>query len=461
MSFRESLGPRFIGAEVLVQIAQKRLTGTLSWNDSTTSLEIIFVVGRPQVLIDASGAQRRERDSVESALEGLALALSGYCLFEDLELSDVAHYESLRLDTPGMILKTVLHDLSSADIDAIWEARLRYEVRATSLFERVSAAVGKFNGTRLERPSLTQSVGQLLAGTSSDVRRSWIALLVMGAFDVVSIPEPDHVVEEELPSASSELSEEEISRRRVLADIKDAHRQFQGANYYELLGVAQNAPVEAVNRAFGQKEKLWNSDQYVSCDLGDARGLLDELYLGVQGAHDVLGDAEKRAAYDAMLERKAKGFAVDPKVIFEAEEFFRRGQVLVRRGNEEAAEPLLRKAIELNKGDFEFWAYLGFATYGARGPEAVEEALQLLNHAEEGDSQLDCVYEFQGRIARSEGNFIIAKEKLSKALVMNPENWEAERELQVVNTRLEDEVPPQWNLPNALKGLLGKRGPGA
>jgi tetratricopeptide (TPR) repeat protein len=459
MSFRESLGPRFIGAEVLVQIAHKRLTGTLTWNDSTTSVEIIFVVGRPQVLIDASGAQRSERESMEHALERLALALSGFCLFEDLELSDVAHHESLRLDTPGMILKTVLHDLSSADIDAIWEARLRYEVRATPLFERVSAAVGKFNGTRLERPSLTQTVGQLLAGTSSDVRRSWIALLVLGAFDVVSIPEPDYVAEEELPlpSTSAELSEEEISRRRVLADIKDAYRQFQGANHYELLGVSQESPVEAVDRAFAQKEKLWNSDQYATSDLGDARALLDELYLGVQAAHDVLGDQDKRADYDSMLERKAKGFAVDPKVIFQAEEFFRRGQVLVRRGNDEAAEPLLRKAIDLNKGDFEFWAYLGFAIYGARGPEAVEEALQALSHAEEGDGELDCVYEFQGRIARSEGNFIIAKEKLSKALVMNPENWEAERELQVVNTRLEDEVPPQWNLPNALKGLLGKR----
>ena len=196
MSFAESLGPRLLGAEVLVRIAQKRGSGTLQWTDSNSSAGIVFVAGRPQVLLDINGNETGDKGELEKALRTLAIASSGTCTFESQDLSDVVHHESHRLDTLGLVLMAVVRDLQPVQIDSFWDARMRYEVRLTSLFERLAAAVTKFNDFSLERPEGIRTIGQLLAGGTTEKHRAWITLIVLGALEVVNVPEPQSQVSE-------------------------------------------------------------------------------------------------------------------------------------------------------------------------------------------------------------------------------------------------------------------------
>ena len=94
MNFAESLGPRLLGAEILVRIAQRRDSGLLQWTDSSAVVGIIFVAGRPQVLLQSNGTEVDDKRELERTLRNLSIAFRGTRSFEKRELSDVAHHES-------------------------------------------------------------------------------------------------------------------------------------------------------------------------------------------------------------------------------------------------------------------------------------------------------------------------------------------------------------------------------
>ena len=460
MNFAESLGPRLLGAEILVRIAQRRDSGLLQWADSSDVVGIIFVAGRPQVLLQSNGTEQGDKSALERALRDLSIASGGTCSFEKKELSDVAHHESFRLDTLGLVLTAVVRELQSAQIDSFWDARMRYEVRPTSIFERLASTVAKLNECTIERPQSVRTVGQLLTGCSIEEQRAWIALIVLGAMEVVHVPQPatekNPTFEDASDTLVETLSQKEIERRRVIQDIQDAHAQLEDMNHYQVLGVSMRASPETVNGAFLEKAKLWHSDQYAGMDLGEAAKLLADLFTRAEQAHQVLMNEDERKNYDFILDRKSKGLPIDPKIILEAEGLFRRAQVLFRRGNIPAAEPLLREAVALNKGEPEFWAYLGYTIYVVHGRSGLKEALRALDTAEGGAPELDCVFEFQGRIARNEGDFVLARRKLLKAVELNPYNRDAERELRVINMR-EEVTPDESGFSKALKGLFKRK----
>jgi len=150
--------------------------------------------------------------------------------------------------------------------------------------------------------------------------------------------------------------------------------------------------------------------------------------------------------------RRRQGLPTDVNVILEAEGLFRKGQALIRRGQAANAEPVLRQAVEMNKGEAEFWTYLGFAIYSAKGSASVKEARDAINKSLEMDEKLAVAHEFLGRIARVEGNLRLAKRELNTAIEMDPKNVDAERELRLLNMRTTN---PELKAGKGIGGLLG------
>jgi len=86
--------------------------------------------------------------------------------------------------------------------------------------------------------------------------------------------------------------------QRELLDL--AARGTRISNY-ELLGIDPSADRGAIRNAYVERSKRFHPDRYASKKVGGFGQLLAEAFKKMTDAHIVLSDADKRAAYDAIL----------------------------------------------------------------------------------------------------------------------------------------------------------------
>ena len=247
--------------------------------------------------------------------------------------------------------------------------------------------------------------------------------------------------------AEDTLSSDLSPQLRVrLQEIDRVFASLDTMTHYQVLGLEATAGTELVKGAYLAAAKRWHSDSYAGVALGARARRLETIFARVGEASTVLSDPAQRKGYDFLLERERQGLPTDVAVIIEAEGLFHRAQNLVRRGQGVAAAALLRRAVELNKGEAEFWAYLGYATYLEHGQAQLSQALDALRKAGDMNDKLDVVSEFQGRIAHAEGRPDDAVRHLKRALALNPKNREAERELRLISMRKDKQASSSGGL---------------
>jgi len=78
-------------------------------------------------------------------------------------------------------------------------------------------------------------------------------------------------------------------------------REWFEKDYYEVLGVSQDASAKDVTRAYRKLAKQYHPD----ANPGDAAA--EEKFKEISAANDVLGDAEKRKEYDEVRRMVASG----------------------------------------------------------------------------------------------------------------------------------------------------------
>lgn len=219
------------------------------------------------------------------------------------------------------------------------------------------------------------------------------------------------------------------------SDIKALHQKLASISHYALLGVPKDAAADVIRKAYLEVAKRWHADRLVKAEIGDAaRAQAEDIFRQAGEASRILLDAQERQSYDWVISRKDQGLPTDASAVVEAEGLFHRAEGLVRRGQAAQAEPMLRKAVALNKGEAEYWAYLGYAIFLLQGQNGRSEAKRALDEAVRLNAKLDVAYEFMGRMAHSLGE-ADAQAHLHKALALNPKNVSAQRELRLLNMR--------------------------
>jgi curved DNA-binding protein CbpA len=463
--FEETLSPTSLGAQLLARIGRERRDGMLIWEVEGKQRKIYFKSGRPEVVVDSAGVESSRKEHVVTIVRALAAAAGGRCVMwpPDKELA-----VALGLDTLGEALVGVSRGLRVEDLTQIIAARREEKVEATAAFAKLAPLVSQLVGATVTAPAAATSLGAVLEGASEPQQRGIIALLTLGGLSAVAAPTPKSA-----PSArpsvgaakSSQATDKSSPRkaplptdpegRRVVLEILQAYDKALNASHYEILGVDEKVTPELAREAYFKQAKRWHSDRFSGIDIGPEAGeMVQELFRRAGEAQKVLTDPEQRKSYDFVRERQAKGLPTDVNVILEAEGMFQKAQVLVRRGQAAGAEPLLRKAVEMNKGEAEFWCYFGFAVHAAKGQAGVREAREALNRSLEMNPKLAVAHEFLGRIARIEGQLGEAQKELKIALQMNPKNHEAERELRLMNMR-GDKGRESDEAGKGLSGLLG------
>ena len=97
----------------------------------------------------------------------------------------------------------------------------------------------------------------------------------------------------------------------------------------------------------------------------------------ISKAYAVLSNPHQRAEYDAA--QSSDEGPIDTERLANAESLYRKGEILLRRGNFKAAVEFLRPAVELWPDEAEYCSALGWALYqadalGARTQSATPRA---------------------------------------------------------------------------------------
>lgn len=236
-------------------------------------------------------------------------------------------------------------------------------------------------------------------------------------------------------------------------DIQTAHDVAKNQDFYQRLGVAETASQEEIRKAYFEMAKRWHSDKFSGVELGNARSTLERLFGFMSEAHATLGDAAKRKDFDLLRQRKAQGLPTDVGTILDAEDAFKRGQMLLTRGSPEAALTELEKAMAGNSGEAEFHAAYGLALYLAKNDS--ERAIAALKKSLEMSDKSATAHEYLGRVYRGLNKVPEARKHFNKCLELDPKNISAQRELRLMNMR-ESSKPASAPAKGGLFGLFKK-----
>lgn len=418
------LSPAAVGAEVLREVARRRATGVLAWERPAGLAQLELAGGRA---VRGSGAGLQgadEHDSARIVVRAFGCGVRGAYRFIEREVKS----SDGSLDPLGEALVGVVTAMTPVQLDLVWKARSDVAVSRGPSFDMLQAACAEVGAPAVPVTDEVVRLSDLVAGAPISMQRAVAGQLFLGGLAVRSAAG----IGRKTPAG---FKSNDPRTRAAVAEIDAGYEQLQTQSLYEALGVPKNASVEVVRKAYLEAAKRWHSDRFAGMQLGDAAAKAEEIFRRIGEAQRILVDPEQRKAYDFVLERQAQGLPTDPAVILEAEGLFKKAQGLVRRGQGAQALPMLERAVELNKGEPEFWIYLGFSLYSAKGTGAREQAERHIKHGLEMRDKMDVAYEFLGRIARVENRFEEAKKHFKKALDINPKNVEVERELRLIAMR--------------------------
>lgn len=251
--------------------------------------------------------------------------------------------------------------------------------------------------------------------------------------------------------------------RQGLADVERIHGAMKRQTHYELLGVQKGADVPTVRTQFRALARTFHVDRFTRYGLpAETIKIVQEVFIAINRAHDVLTDPEKRREYDAHLELAARGQRVGPSAgspdmgaIFRSETLVRDGVMLLRNGNAAAAKPKFEEALEASAGDVVARAGLAFSEFlllhsGGALQEADKARVRLEEIVADQPAR-DEPYLYLGRVHRTRGDVNKAMALFKRALDVNPRCAEAASELRHLQRKAET---PQDKSPG---GLFGRK----
>jgi tetratricopeptide (TPR) repeat protein len=216
--------------------------------------------------------------------------------------------------------------------------------------------------------------------------------------------------------ASADTADGSDDAVALRAELLDRHARLDALDHYTLLGIARNADAAAVKRAYFQAAKRYHPDALTRLGLADLRAAAGEIFARIAKAHAVLVDPAERRAYDAAGDDAA---AEDAQRLASAETFFRKGDILLRKGAFRDALQFLGPAVELWPEDSAYRCALGWALYkqAKSDPAAARDHLRA---AVELDGRSAVAHYRLGVVLRSLGERDAAEAALARAKALDP-----------------------------------------
>ncbi len=215
-------------------------------------------------------------------------------------------------------------------------------------------------------------------------------------------------------------------------------------NHFELLGVAQDADAETVNKAFFDRARRYHPDTLRAHVAPEILALAVELQAALNDAYRTLNHPAARAAYIQKIEPKRA--APSKQTESDALMAFEMAKVHLRKGAAPEARAELERAHTINPKDPQYAAFYAWsmimdknfdrATALSKGRELLEEAIETARRDGPKDPILIGQWHYYlGRLHRDKDEMDLAVTNYDKALALNPHLREARMEKRVIEMR--------------------------
>lgn len=213
--------------------------------------------------------------------------------------------------------------------------------------------------------------------------------------------------------------------KSFIKKVDDLYSRYASMDYYTLLGVAQDAPVDEIRKAYFRTAREFHPDKYFYIKSEAIRDKLNTLFTHITEAYRVLSNPDERAQYDRDKTAYMPQDKPDNKEM--ASMKFRQGKAALKKGATGEAAEYFGQAVYLDRSVAEYHYFLGVAYARQKN---FREAEKALNAALKIDTFNDDFLAELGYTYLGLGLKLRAKSAFEKALKLNRANKRASEGLQ-------------------------------
>jgi tetratricopeptide (TPR) repeat protein len=163
------------------------------------------------------------------------------------------------------------------------------------------------------------------------------------------------------------------------SEISERFEQLDELDYYECLTLNTNASAIDIKKAYLQAAKRYHPDGLARAGLEpELRKRANKIFAKISKAYSTLSNPQRRSEYDASL--GANGSPIDTERLANAENLYRKGEILLELGNFKGAVEFLAPAVELWPDEADYQSALGWALY-KKIPSEPERSREHLEYA--------------------------------------------------------------------------------
>ncbi|MFO0679869.1 MAG: DnaJ domain-containing protein [Polyangiaceae bacterium] len=228
-----------------------------------------------------------------------------------------------------------------------------------------------------------------------------------------------------------------------LAARRDAIRETGAAidkmNYFEMLGLAEDATKEAVDDAYRELAKKWHPDR-LPPDLAEVKDIASRVFGLYAEAHKTLTDEGDRKKYMKLVREGGATPEAQAYIarVIDAATTFQKAEISFRRGDMAMAADFCKQAFEGDPTQSDYVALLAWIESmdpKNQGDAATRERIAMLDRALSINARSDRAHYYRGMLYKKLGENKLALVDMKKAIELNPRNLEAPREIRLLESR--------------------------
>lgn len=282
------------------------------------------------------------------------------------------------------------------------------------------------------KSKLSNLLAQIEARLSTHRESIYPFIYSLLATDVLVLKQEEKGKRGEEPSAEDKVLAEELTGKYL---------QLKSLNYFEILGIVQDADNGSIKKAYFKLAKEYHPDKYHN-NTQKVKSAASDVFTLINAAYTTLSDEKSRGSYKESLKSGAKqDIHQDAANIMNAELQFQKGKVALSRKDYKSAKEAFEWTTRLNPEEGEYKSYLGWTIFNLSPKDAAEvkRAKGLVQDGIASSPKQDRAYYFLGVIHRVEGNLDEAESCFNKAVQKNPNMPEALSELRLIQMRKQKE----------------------
>ncbi len=244
---------------------------------------------------------------------------------------------------------------------------------------------------------------------------------------LLRLPGDELVDERPVPRpVRSEEVDRAVPDKAACALVRAEWMHAQGRNYYDVLGIANDADEVLIGDALAAYRERFGKESLGKRPIGPVEGLAQELWALIEDIEITLLDAPQRSFYDATLEEAADPSSVEQSI--NADAHFLEGKVALSSGDLKTAKTAFELAVTCASDNAEYQSYLAWTDF-LDGAALIEGARSTLKAAAAADKNAMRPVLLLGLAAERMGDLDGAKAAFEEALARAPDNAEIESAL--------------------------------